>query len=103
MARTSDIGEYIPDGELLATEQGQQNIVTAVEGTSTMVPRTKIIEHVGTVIYVGEASGVGNATSSASWKILRIDETSFPDVTMKWAGTGAYDQVWDNRLSLSYN
>lgn len=103
MARTSDIGEYVPSGELLATEQGQQEIVMAVEGTSTTAPRTKYIEHVGSIIYIGEASGVGDATSAASWKILRIDESNLPDVTMKWAGTGAYDQVWDDRLSLTYN
>jgi hypothetical protein len=103
MARTDGIGEYVPAGEMLATEQGQQDIVSAVGSASTTVPRTKLIEHVGQIIYIGEASGVGNATSSPTWKILRIDETAFPNVEMKFAGTGAYDQVWDDRLSLIYN
>lgn len=30
MARTGDIGEYVPDGEQLATEQGQQDIIDAL-------------------------------------------------------------------------
>lgn len=30
MARTDGIGEYVPDGEQLATEQGQQDIIDAL-------------------------------------------------------------------------
>lgn len=30
MARTDGIGEFVPDGELLATEQGQQEIIQAL-------------------------------------------------------------------------
>lgn len=30
MARTDGIGEYVPDGEMLATEQGQQDIIDAL-------------------------------------------------------------------------
>lgn len=30
MARTGDIGEYVPAGEQLATEQGQQDIIDAL-------------------------------------------------------------------------
>jgi hypothetical protein len=30
MARTDGIGEYVPEGDLLATEQGQQDIIDAL-------------------------------------------------------------------------
>lgn len=53
------------------------------------------------VTYLGEAVP-GTATSAAGWRIKKIDETSAPDLTIKYAGTGAFDQVWNNRTSLSY-
>lgn len=53
------------------------------------------------VTYLGEAVP-GTATSSAAWRIKKIDETSSPDLSITFAGTGAFDQVWDNRASLTY-
>jgi len=55
---------------------------------------------VGNYDYVGEAA-IGSSTSSAVWRIKRIDNSSGLAIT--WAGTGAFDQVWDNYLSLSYS
>lgn len=55
---------------------------------------------VGSVDYVGEAS-IGTATSAASWRIKRVDSTT--GTVIQWAGTGVFDQVWDNRASLSYS
>ncbi len=55
---------------------------------------------VGDVDYVGEAS-IGTATSAASWRVKKIDSTT--GVIIQWAGTGVFDQVWDNRASLSYS
>jgi hypothetical protein len=55
---------------------------------------------VGDIDYVGEAS-IGTATSASSWRIKRIDNTT--GVIIQWAGTGVFDQVWDNRASLSYS
>lgn len=55
---------------------------------------------VGSVDYVGEAA-IGTATSAASWRIKKIDSTS--GTVLQWAGTGVFDQVWDNRASLSYS
>ena len=55
---------------------------------------------VGEVDYVGEAA-IGTATSAASWRIKKIDSTS--GIIITWAGTGVFDQVWDNRASLSYS
>lgn len=55
---------------------------------------------VGAVDYVGEAS-IGTATSAASWRIKKVDSTT--GLILQWAGTGVFDQVWDNRASLSYS
>lgn len=55
---------------------------------------------VGDIDYVGEAT-IGTATSAASWRIKRVDSSS--GTVIQWAGTGVFDQVWDNRASLSYS
>lgn len=54
----------------------------------------------GNVDYVGEAA-IGTATSAASWRIKKVDSSS--GMVLQWAGTGVFDQVWDNRASLSYS
>ncbi len=55
---------------------------------------------VGDVDYVGEAN-IGTATSAASWRIKKVDSTT--GTIIQWAGTGTFNQVWDNRASLSYS
>ncbi len=55
---------------------------------------------VGSIDYVGEAA-IGTLTSAASWRIKRIDSTT--GIIILWAGTGVFDQIWDNRASLSYS
>jgi hypothetical protein len=56
----------------------------------------------GGVSYLGEAPP-GTATSAAKWRIRRIT-TVGNDVTIEWAdGNGNFDNVWDDRVSLSYS
>lgn len=53
-----------------------------------------------TYLYVGKAA-MGSATSGALWQICRITQS---DTTLIWAdGNAAFDNVWDNRASLSYS
>jgi len=53
------------------------------------------------VTYVGKAV-IGSATSTASWQIQKLDETS--GLVINWAdGDANFDNVWDNRASLSYS
>lgn len=54
---------------------------------------------VALVDYIGEAA-IGTATSAAAWRIKKVDSTS--GIIIQWAGTGAFDQIWDNRASLTY-
>lgn len=51
-------------------------------------------------IYIGEAA-VGVATSAASWRVKRLDISS--GLVVEYAGTGTFNQIWDNRTSLTYN
>lgn len=59
------------------------------------------------VLYKGEANP-GTANSSALWRIQRITITTDvggnDDVTIEWAsGSASFNQVWDDRASLSYS
>lgn len=55
----------------------------------------------GGITYIGEAT-LGSATSSAVWQVTKADTTTSPQ-TIKIAGTGAFDQIFDNYASLTYN
>lgn len=52
------------------------------------------------MIYIGEATP-GTATSSATWRIKRLNVAT--GLTVQWADSGNYSQVWDNRESLTYS
>ncbi len=54
---------------------------------------------VGSVDYMGEAT-VGAVTSSAVWRVKKIDSTT--GISITWAGTGTFNQIWDNYASLTY-
>ena len=51
-----------------------------------------------TYIYIGKADR-GVATSAAQWYVFRVDTTSGADIAI---ASNDYDQVWDDRVSLTY-
>jgi len=54
-----------------------------------------------TISYIGKALP-GTSTSSSLWKIAKIDTTS--GISIKWAdGNSNFDNIWDNRASLTYS
>lgn len=56
----------------------------------------------GTVTYVGKAAP-GLGTSASEWQILRLTSDISGNLTVEWAdGNAEFDNVWDNRASLSY-
>jgi hypothetical protein len=56
---------------------------------------------VGGITYIGE-SVPGAATSTASWRIQKITIAGTL-TTITWAAGGSkFDQIWDNRASLTY-
>lgn len=64
-------------------------------------PGKVLVFKTGGVTYVCEASSVSAATSAAVWRIRRITVTG-EDVAIQFAGTGAFDQIADNRASVVY-
>ena len=56
----------------------------------------------GGTTYVGEAIP-STLTSAALWRIKRLVETG-PDIEILWAdGDANFNNVWDDRVSLSYS
>jgi hypothetical protein len=61
----------------------------------------RLDEASSTELYVGEAP-IGGVSSSAVWRIKKL-VTSGSTLSVLWAdGNQAFDNIWDNRLSLSY-
>lgn len=54
-----------------------------------------------TTIYIGKSSATA-LVSEAVWRISKVDTTSYLTVTFA-DGNGNYDNVWNNRASLSYS
>lgn len=54
-----------------------------------------------TVTYVGEAAP-GSSAAAAAWRIRKLTKTG-GNLSIKWAdGDALFDNVWDDRASLSY-
>lgn len=59
-----------------------------------------IDEASATITYIGKAP-VGSLASDAVWKIMKIDESSGTVITYA-DGNSNFDNVWNNRASLTY-
>ena len=57
------------------------------------------VDDAGTYVYFGEAVP-GTATSAAKWRIHRITSATG---NIDWARLAAFNQIWDNRASLTYS
>lgn len=98
------------DGSAIGSSGGLTNAElratpVEVEGTfySTTAQYAVIADDVttGGVVYVGYADP-GTATSAASWRIKKIETSNYPITT--WAdGNSNFDNVYDNRTSLTYS
>lgn len=72
-----------------------------VSGGDSTPYAIRVDEASAVVTYVGEADP-GTATSAASWRVKKIDTTSGTTVT--WAdGNASFDNIYDNRASLTYS
>lgn len=95
------VNTYVWNSGTLAWERMTQpgsstttNYITKIDDTTT-----------ANMIYIGKAALTGSAvaTSAASWQIKRID-TSTLAMDKKWAdGNDSFDNIWDNRASLTFN
>lgn len=74
----------------------------AVETVSASESLTIRIDADGTTTYIGTASA-GALESASAWRIKKMIETG-SDITVTFAdGNSNYDNIWDNRLSLTYS
>ena len=74
--------------------------ITIAGGTTEVDYHIEIDEIDSSISYFGYALP-GTTTSSASWKIKKVNINGDGSVT--WAnGTAAFDKIWDNRLSYTY-
>lgn len=86
-----------------ATSEKQDAIISAINNISGSSNYKNIVDDYSTpnIIYIGDAQ-IGSATSSAVWRIQKINKTTGTVIT--WAdGNDSFDNVWDNRLSLIYS
>lgn len=105
-AATSDTGTF----SLIAlAKRALQNWTTllaripALVNGRTPVDTDRVVKQLidapsAAVTYVCEANTVGTATSAAAWRIKRIT-VSGTITTIQWGGTGAFDQIADNRAT----
>jgi hypothetical protein len=63
---------------------------------------TRIDEASSTVTYVGKAQP-GTSAASAAWQIKKITESGTETIIEFANGTDLFDNVWNNRGSLSYS
>jgi len=98
---------------------GNQNPVPVTGGTGSIteadvlrlintnmaqdIKYNRMVDTVGNLKYVGEALP-GAATSAASWRIFRVDQTDAGgDIPILWAnGDAGFIHIWDNRLTFTY-
>lgn len=73
----------------------------AIEANQISQMMTRIATNSGDsdITYTGMAK-IGSDSAGAVWKITKYDDSV--DEIAKFAGTGIFDQIWDNRESLSY-
>ncbi len=87
------VGLYVWDGTNWVRSQGSSvNYDIRLDDTTT-----------ANVTYIGKAALTGSAiaTSSAVWQVQKIDETTGMIIT--WAdGDSSFNNIWDNRASLTY-
>jgi hypothetical protein len=74
-------------------------IIPQLELQQKMV--TRVDEASGTVTYIGIAS-VGTLASEAKWQIYRMTISGTETIIEYADGNAEFDNVWNNRASLTY-
>lgn len=89
----------LPSGSAtLAEQQAQTALLSSISAGAVY---TRLVDDVGGgITYVGDAVP-GSAISAPAWRIQKITDTG--DISIQWAASGAFSQIWDNRTELSYS
>lgn len=72
MARTDGIGEFVPQGEMLATEQGQQDIITALNLNTGINTANSVIN---SGVSVGTSSTLVLAANSSRRYLFLVNDS----------------------------
>mgnify|MGYP005815373479 CR=1 FL=1 len=82
---------------------GEVSIASGVITVDPVTPYSVVVDEASaTIIYIGEATP-GTATSSATWRIKRVDSSSITAEILYADGDDSFDNVWDNRAALAYS
>ena len=79
----------------------RRNELTAVVRPETFKYRAEY-DSDNYVIYEGWA-GINDSTADPVWTICKHTYSNGNLVQTNWAGIACFDQIWDNRASLSYS
>lgn len=89
---------------IMYVDQGQQSPASGPGSTEMASLATKYDQDADppTLAYLGHAYP-GTAGSVAQWRIQKLVFGGDGDVTITWAdGNANFDNIWDDRASLSY-
>lgn len=97
----------IKDGDVIdMAEHGRSGGISTGQGfkfTREIDELTLIDEASAIVTYIGKAKS-GTATSAAAWLIKKISKSgNVTTIAFVNGSTESYNQIWDNRASLSYS
>lgn len=98
--------DHLKDGDVISlSEHGRAGGVStgqAFKFTRGVEEQIIIDETTVGTTYIGTAP-IGAATSAASWQIIKLTEVNQITKTTYADGDDNYNNVWDNRASLSYS
>jgi len=102
---TTDLtaGEVTTLDGVIAAHAGLGGVEAILAGLDDTV-RTVVLDEVGNFTYVGEAIP-GTATSTAAWRIFRLDESASGDeelIKTYADNIATFTKVWDDRLTYTY-
>lgn len=102
MERTFSFSEdTLTPNETLAVESKQDDIIASLSSVVTSLGKKaiRIDDAAGSITYVGFAIP-GSSESSAVWQIMKIDESTDPELIITWAdGNDKYDNIWNNHAT----
>ena len=89
---------------LVNEETGAALVKIVADTSGTSQATTTMYDQVGaTIAYIGKANA-GTTTSAAAWQVRRLTFNAEGDVITAYAdGDGNFDNVWDDRATLTYS
>jgi hypothetical protein len=90
-----------PTGEIIRAKANALGSLYVDTTAPTSASKTLVDEQSTALTYVGKAAQ-GSATSAAVWQVFRVTVAG-TITTIEYAGTGLFDQIWDDRATLTYS